>query len=63
MVAAASDPPLPEGAGVDPAGLAADPSGTDRRRYRMQDRMVWPAIIVAVLIAAAIVTAVLFAWG
>jgi hypothetical protein len=59
----AADLPLPEGAHVDPAGLAADPSGTDRRRYRMQDRMVWPAIIVAVLIAAAIIIAVLFARG
>src|SRR5215213_3598778 len=63
MPPVAADPPLPEGARVDPAGQAADPSGTDRSRYRAQDRMVWPAIIAAVLIALAIVVAVLFAWG
>ncbi|MGD9617958.1 MAG: hypothetical protein AB7W06_21600, partial [Alphaproteobacteria bacterium] len=50
---AASDPPLPEAVRADPAGLAADPGGTDRRRYRMQDRLVWPAIAIAVLIALA----------
>ena len=44
-------------------GLAADPSGTDRGRYRMQDRMVWPAIVIAVLVVLAIIVAVLFVWG
>jgi hypothetical protein len=55
----AGQPPLPESARADPAELAADPSGTDRRRYRMQDRMIWPAIA-AVLIATAIIVAVAF---
>ena len=59
----AADPPLPEAARVDPAGLAADPGGNDRSRYRMQDRMIWPAIVIAVLIALAIIVAVLFVWG
>ena len=36
------------------AGLAADPSGTGRSSYRMQDRLVWPAIAVLLLIAAVI---------
>src|SRR3954451_14721193 len=51
----AADPPLPEAARADPSGLAADSSGTDRGRYRMQDRMIWPAVILAVLVIAAIV--------
>jgi len=59
---AAADPTLPEGARADPAGLAADPSGTDRSRYRMQDRLIWPVIAV-VLIAIAVIVAVVFAWG
>src|SRR3954462_15911443 len=43
---AVAEPPIPEGARADTAGLAADPSGTDRRRYRMQDGMIWPVIAV-----------------
>jgi hypothetical protein len=58
----AAEPPLPDRAHADPAGLAADPSGTGRSRYRIQDRMVWPTVA-AVLIALAIIIAVLFAWG
>jgi hypothetical protein len=60
---AISEPPIPEEARADPAGLAADASGTGRRGYRMQDRLVWPAIIVAVLIAIAVIVAVLFVRG
>jgi hypothetical protein len=56
------DPPLSENARTDPAELAADPSGTGRGRYRMQDRLIWPAIIIAVLIVAAVIIAALFAW-
>jgi hypothetical protein len=56
---AAAEPPLPEGARVDPAGQAADPSGTDRSRYRAQDRMIWPAITV-LLIVIAVIVAVIF---
>jgi hypothetical protein len=59
----ADGPPVPAGALADPAGLAADPSGTNRRRYRMQDRLVWPAVAIFVLIALAIIVAVLFASG
>jgi hypothetical protein len=55
----ANDPPLLEDARADPAGLAADPSGTGRGFYRMQDRLVWPAIT-AVVVAIAIVVAILF---
>jgi uncharacterized membrane protein YidH (DUF202 family) len=47
---------------VDPAGQAADPSGTDRRRYRMQDKMIWP-VIAAVLVVIAIIVAVMFLRG
>ena len=54
-----TDPPLPEGARADPAGLAADPSGTERGSYRMQDRLVWP-VIAAVLVAIAVVVAIVF---
>lgn len=36
------------------AALAADASGADRSRYRAQDRLVWPAIVV-LLIAAGVV--------
>ena len=54
-----AEPPLPEGARADPAGLAADPGGTDRRRYRAQDRMVWP-VIAGLMIAIAIIVAVVF---
>jgi hypothetical protein len=61
--ASIAEPSLPAGARVDPAGLAADPSGTDRRRYRMQDGLIWPAIGIAVLIVLAIIVAVLFASG
>jgi hypothetical protein len=53
------EPPLPEEARADPAGLAADPNGTDRRRYRIQDRMIWP-VIAAVLVVIAIIVAVIF---
>jgi hypothetical protein len=60
---AAADPPLPEAARADPAGLAADPSGNDRSRFRMQDRMIWPAVIIAVLVVLAIIVAALFAWS
>jgi hypothetical protein len=56
---AVAEPPLPETARADPAGLAADPSGTDRRRYRMQDRMIWP-VIAAVLAVIAIIVAIIF---
>jgi hypothetical protein len=59
----AAEPPLPEEVRDEPADLAADPGGTDRRRYRMQDRMVWPAIVVAVQFAAAIIVAVLIDWS
>ena len=59
----AADPPLPEAARADPAGLAADPSGTDRSRFRMQDRMIWPAVVIAVLIVLAIIVGALFAWS
>src|SRR5690242_19512883 len=54
----AADPPLPEGARADPAGLAADPSGIERGSYRMQDRLVWP-VIAAVLVAVAIIVAII----
>jgi hypothetical protein len=33
-----------ENARQSPAGIAADPSGTDRAVYRAQDRLVWPAV-------------------
>jgi hypothetical protein len=57
---AAAEPPLPGGARADPSGWAADPSGsTDRSRYRMQDRLAWPAAIGLVLIALAIILAIL----
>lgn len=59
---AAVEPAVPETARADPAGLAADPGGTERRRYRyrMQDRMAWP-VIAAVLIAIAIIAAIILA--
>ena len=60
---AVAEPPPAAGRRVDPASLAADPSGTDRRRYRMQDGLIWPAIGIAVLIVLAIIVAVLFAAG
>jgi hypothetical protein len=41
-----------------PTGLAADP-GNDRSTYRMQDRLIWPAIIVLILI---VVGAALIVW-
>ena len=60
--AAVADPLLSREARADPAGLAADPGGTERGGYRMQDRMAWPVIIASVLIALAIVVAlILFA--
>jgi hypothetical protein len=59
----AADPPLPEGARADPAGLAADPSGTERGFYRMQDRLVWPAVGIAALVVIAIIVAALFVWS
>lgn len=59
MPAAAVEPPVPETARADPARLAADPGGTDRRHYRVQDRMIW-AVIAALLIAVAIAVAVDF---
>ena len=51
--------PCPKRARADPAGLAADPSGTERGSYRMQDRLVWP-VIAAMLVAIAIVVAIVF---
>src|SRR4051812_6845187 len=56
---AVAEPPLPETARVDPSGQAADPSGTDRSRYRMQDRMIWP-VIAAILVVIAIIVAAVF---
>ena len=56
---ASAAPPLSAEARVDPAGQAADPSGTDRSRYRMQDRMIWP-VIAAVLVVIAIIVAAVF---
>src|SRR5437762_9137480 len=32
-----------------PAELAADPKGNDRSRYRVQDRLIWPAIVALIL--------------
>src|SRR3954452_7707649 len=58
----AADPPLPEGARADPAGLAADPSGTERGFYRMQDRMIWPAVGMGALVVIAIILAALLTW-
>jgi hypothetical protein len=42
-----------------PAGLAADRKGNNRSIYRVQDRLIWPAIVVLILIAVA---AALVAW-
>lgn len=33
-------------------GQAADPAGNDRAGYLVQDRLVWPAILTAFLVAA-----------
>ena len=38
---------------------AADPTGNDRSIYRVQDRLIWPAIVALTLI---VVGAVLVAW-
>src|SRR3954470_23999931 len=56
---AAADPPLPEGARADPAGVGGDTSGSERGSYRRQDRLAWPAIAAA-LVAIAIVVAIVF---
>ena len=37
-----------------PSDMAADPAGTDRARYRLQDRIVLPAIGGLILVAAAV---------
>ena len=42
-----------------PTDLAADPNGNDRPIYRVQDRLIWPAIVVLILIVAG---AALVAW-
>ena len=42
-----------------PAGLAADRTGNDRSIYRVQDRLIWPAIFVLILI---VVAGALVAW-
>jgi hypothetical protein len=42
-----------------PAGLAADRYGYDRSIYQVQDRLIWPAIVVLILI---VVAAALVAW-
>ena len=42
-----------------PTDLAADPNGNDRPIYRVQDRLIWPAIVVLILI---VVGAALVAW-
>src|SRR3954470_11086562 len=57
--AASADPPLPEGARADPAGVGGDTSGSERGSYRRQDRLAWPAIAAA-LVAIAIVVAIVF---
>jgi hypothetical protein len=38
---------------------AADPKGNDRSVYRVQDRLIWPIIVVLILIVAG---AALAAW-
>jgi hypothetical protein len=55
--AGAPPAPLPE-APAPAADLAADPAGTERRGYRLQDRLVWPIILVMLLVAAAAAAAV-----
>jgi hypothetical protein len=42
-----------------PTGLAADPNCNDRSLYRVQDRLIWPAIAALILI---VVAAALVAW-
>ena len=42
-----------------PTGLAADPNGNDRSIYGVQDRLIWPAIVVLILI---VVGGALVAW-
>ena len=54
----ARDPSTRDSARQAAAGIAADASGTDRARYRAQDRLVWPVIGGAVLFAG--VTVLLF---
>src|SRR5690349_11009647 len=42
-----------------PAPLAANPNGNDRSMYRVQDRLIWPAIAALILVVAG---AALVAW-
>lgn len=61
----AGTPPVSEphdrtvGSSRVPTELAADPNGNDRSFYRMQDRLIWPVIVVLILI---VVGAALVAW-
>lgn len=60
----AGTPPAPAGdraVGSSMARIeqAADPKGKDRSVYRVQDRLIWPVILVLILIVA---SAALAAW-
>lgn len=53
--------PQPRAARHQAAALAADASGTDRSRYRAQDRLVWPVIVALSLLLAGGLVLLLFA--
>jgi hypothetical protein len=55
---APAPPPAPHAG--PPPGQSADPAGTDRAAYRVQDRLVWPAIVAAFALAAATAIAARF---